>query len=148
MICRDLRLVFVSLCELRRIFECLVEGDAQRRRDHLCDPVHFRVRHVHRAADVFDRRLCRHGPERDDLRHISRARISRVTYLITSPRRFMQKSMSMSGMLDALGIQEALEQQLYCSGSTSVIPCIRHQAIRLPIHVPDPLGCPAPSRSG
>ena len=35
-----------------------------------------------------------------------------VTYSMTSPRRFMQKSMSISGMRHALGIQEALEEQL------------------------------------
>ncbi len=34
-----------------------------------------------------------------------------VTYWMTSPRRFMQKSMSISGMRDALGIEEALEEQ-------------------------------------
>ena len=43
------------------------------------------------------------------------------TYSITSPRRFMQKSMSMSGMLTRSGFRKRSNSSSCCSGSMSVI---------------------------
>ena len=44
-----------------------------------------------------------------------------MTYWITSPRRFMQKSMSISGMLTRSGFRKRSNSRPYCSGSMSVI---------------------------
>ena len=43
------------------------------------------------------------------------------TYSITSPRRRMQKSMSMSGIEMRSGFKKRSNSRSYCSGSTSVI---------------------------
>src|ERR1051326_2939718 len=44
------------------------------------------------------------------------------TYSMTSPRRFMQKSMSMSGMSMRSGLRKRSKRRSYSSGSTSVMP--------------------------
>ncbi len=44
-----------------------------------------------------------------------------VTYRITSPRRFMQKSTSISGMVTRSGFRKRSNSNSFCSGSTSVI---------------------------
>ena len=44
-----------------------------------------------------------------------------VTYSISSPRRRMQKSMSISGMETRSGFRKRSKSRLYCRGSTSVM---------------------------
>ena len=44
-----------------------------------------------------------------------------VTYLMTSPRRFMQKSMSKSGMLTRSGLRKRSNSSLLAMGSMSVM---------------------------
>ena len=44
-----------------------------------------------------------------------------VTYSITSPRRLMQKSMSISGIDTRSGFRKRSNSKSYCIGSTSVI---------------------------
>ena len=65
-----------------------------------------------RARDVLDDAARLELVERRDLADAASRRTSRATYSMTSSRRSMQKSTSKSGMLHALGIQEALEQQV------------------------------------
>ena len=68
--CANLRIVLVCLLQLRGFLQRIFELDIQRRRHHFCDAIHIAVRHVHGPTYVFDRRLCRHGAEGDDLRDV------------------------------------------------------------------------------
>src|SRR5580704_15160508 len=97
--------------QLRRISNRLVESDVELRGNHLCDAVNVRVRDVHRAADVFDRRLRRHGAEGDDLRHIVATIFLRdvMDHLAAPVHAEIDVDI---GHRYALGIQKALEQQL------------------------------------
>ncbi len=106
-----LRLVFICLRQRRRILQRLIDGDVQRRGNHLRDPIHLRVGHIHHSADVLDRRLRRHRAEGDDLRHIlAPVFLGHVLDHLAAP---IHAEVDVDiGHAHALWIQKALEQQL------------------------------------
>ena len=65
----DLFIVLLQLRELRRLLQCIFQLDVELIGNELRQPVHVAVRHIERAAHILDRRLRRHRPESDDLRH-------------------------------------------------------------------------------
>ena len=102
---------FVGCSQRRRVFERLLDGDADGRGNQLGDAVDFAVGHIQRAADVLDRRLRRHGVEGDDLRDLV------VAILLLHVLDDLAAAVHAEVDVDirhgnALGIEEALEEQL------------------------------------
>ena len=106
-----LRLGFVGRSQRRRILQRLAERDVQRRRNHLADALNFGVRNVHRAAGILDRGLGCHGAEGNDLRHLVAAVLLGDVFDDFAAPVHAEVDVDV-GQADALGIQEALEQQL------------------------------------
>ena len=103
--------VFVGGGELGRIFERLVDGDADGGRDHLGDAVDLAVGHVERAAYVFDRGFGGHGVEGDDLRDLVAAVLAGDVVDDLAAAVHAEVDVDI-GHGDALGVEEALEEQL------------------------------------
>ena len=110
-----LRFVLVGLLQAGRFSDRVLELDVQRGGDHLGDPVDVGVGDVHRTANVFDRCLGRHGAEGDDLRHIFPAVfLGHVIDHFAAP---VHAEIHVDvRQRNALGIQEALEEQLVLQG--------------------------------
>jgi hypothetical protein len=116
--------------------------------DHLGDAVDVGVGNVHGAADIFDRGLGRHGAEGDDLRYVLAAVFLRdvVDHFAAAVHAEIDVDI---GHRNALGIEEALEEQLVLQRiDRSVMPWNRKPATRPPIRGPAPPECCAPWRSG
>ena len=110
-----LRFAVVGLLQAGRFPDRVLQLDVQRGGDHLGDPVHVGVRDIHRAPHVFDRRLGRHGAEGDDLRHIFAAVF--LGHVIDDFAAPVHAEIHVDiGQRNALGIQEALEEQLVLQG--------------------------------
>src|ERR1019366_5752354 len=106
-----LRFVLVGGGQRGRVFQSLVDGDVQGGGDHLPNAIHLGVGNVHGAARIFNRRLGRHGPEGDDLRHIVPSIL--LGYVVDDLGATVHAEVNVDvGQADALGIEEALEQQL------------------------------------
>ena len=106
---RDL-LVLVGLLEFRRLLERLFQRHLQIERDHLRQPVALAVAQAHHPAHVAHDRFGAHRAEGDDLRH----RLPPVLL----PDVFDDIGAAVVGEInvnirrvDALGIEEALEEQ-------------------------------------
>ena len=91
---------------LQRVFEL----DIELVRHQLRDLVHFAVRHVERAARIFQHGLCRHRAERDDLRDVFLAVLlpDVVDHFAAPAHAEIDVDI---GHRNALGIQEPLEEQ-------------------------------------
>ncbi len=92
---------------LQRIWQL----DAQRGGNQFGDAIHFGVRNIHGAANIFHRRLGRHGAEGDDLRNIFAAVFLRdvINHFAAAPHAEINIDIRHG---DALGIQEALKNQV------------------------------------
>ena len=107
----DLRVVLLHLPERLALLERLVERHVERRRDLLGDLVDVGERHLEDAADVAHHRLGLHRAEGDDLRDVLAAVLPRdvVDDLAAAPLAEVDVDI---GQRDALGIQEALEDEV------------------------------------
>ena len=79
--------------------------------NELRDAIHFAVGQIHGAAHVLDRRLGRHGSERDDLRDVRAAVFSRDVFDHFAAPPHAEVDIDI-GHRHAFRIQEALEQQI------------------------------------
>jgi len=105
----------------------LVERDVELRGDHLGDAVDIGVWDVHGAAYVFNCGFGGHGAEGDDLGHVVAARISGDVIDYFSAAVHAEVDIDI-GHGDALGIQEALEEQLVLEGiDIGDAECVRNQ---------------------
>ena len=107
----NLAVSFNGLAQLGRIFNRLLNRDVELRGHHLGDAVDVGIRDVHGAADVFDRGLRGHGAKRDDLRHVVAPVFLRDVVDDFAAAVHAEINIDI-GHGHALGIQEALEQQL------------------------------------
>ena len=106
---RDL-LGFVGLLEFRRLLERLRQRHLQIERNHLGQPVAFAVAQAHHAAHVAHDGFRAHRAERDDLRDgIVAVFLADVFDDVGAP--VVGKINVNIGRVDALGIEEPLEQQ-------------------------------------
>ena len=96
---------------MRRVFEGLVDGDADGGRDHLGDAVDLAVGHVERAAYVFDRGFGGHGVEGDDLGDLVAAVLAGDVVDDFAAAVHAEVDVDI-GHRDALGVEEALEEEL------------------------------------
>ena len=111
---RDL-LGFVGLLEFRRLFERLFERHLQVERNHLGQPVAFAVAQTHHAADVAHNRFGAHGAEGDDLRDgVAAVFFADIFNDVGAP--VVGEIDVNVRRIDALGIQEAFEQQAVTNG--------------------------------
>ena len=130
----------------------LLGGQQQRQRlggldgDHLREPVAVAVAHAQHAANVLEHGLGRQRAERHDLADRARARTSARTYSMTSPRRSMQKSMSMSGGLTRSGLRNRSKISPKRNGSMSVMPRMYATSEPAADPRPGPTGMPFWSR--
>ena len=76
---------------------------------HLGETIHFAVGDFHRASNVLDRSLGRHGPERDDLRYVFPAIFPRHVLDHFAAAAHAEIDVDIR-IRNALGIQKALEQ--------------------------------------
>src|ERR1019366_5746126 len=106
-----LRFVLVGRSQRGRVFQRLVDGDVEGGGNHLPNAIHLGVGNVHGAPGIFDRRLGRHGPEGDDLRHVVASILlgDVVDHLAAAVHAEVNIDVRQA---DALRIEEALEQQL------------------------------------
>ncbi len=108
-------LTFGSFCSISlsggALLERLVERHVERRRNLLGDLVDVGERHLEHAADVAHDRLRLHRAERDDLRDVLAAVLPRdvLDHLAAAPLAEVDVDI---GQRHALGIQEALEDQI------------------------------------
>ena len=102
------------------LLQRLVERDVQFGRNHLRDLVDFGICHFHAAAGVLDDAAGRHAFRSNDLRDVFAAVLLRHV-VDDAPRRFMQKSMSISGSETRSGFRKRSNSSPYCSGSMSVM---------------------------
>ena len=102
---------FDGLAQLRRVFDGLLERDVELCGNHLGDAVDVGVGNVHGAANVFDCGLGGHGAEGDDLRDIVAAVFLRDVVDDFAAAVHAEIDVDI-GHGHALGIQEALEEQL------------------------------------
>ena len=116
--------------------------------NHLGDAIDFGVGNVHGAAGILDRRLGRHGAEGDDLRHLVAAVL--LGDVVDDLAAAVHAEVDVDvGQADALGIEEALEQQLVLQRiDVGDAERVGHAAIRRPIRGPGRRECCAPWRSG
>src|SRR5439155_10615931 len=101
----DLRVAVVGGGEHGRIFECLVNGDADGGRDHFGYAVDLAVGHVERAAYIFDRGFGGHGVEGDDLGDLAAAVLARDVVDDLAAAVHAEVDVDI-GHRDALGIEE------------------------------------------
>ena len=88
----------------------LRQGDVELVGDQLGDAVHFRIGHLHHASDVADGGLRPHGAEGDDLADVVLAVL--VHHIVDDLGAAVHAEVHVDvGQGDALGVQEALEQQ-------------------------------------
>src|ERR1035437_3049986 len=104
------RIFALQLAEARLGFHGVVERDVQDVGHQLGEALHVREAHVQHAAHIFDGGARGHGVEGDDLRHLLAAVfLSDVLDDFAAP---VHAEIDIDiGQADALGIQEALEQQ-------------------------------------
>ena len=102
--------VFVGGGEHGRVFEGLLDGDADGGRDHLGDAVDFAVGHVERAAYVFDGGFGGHGVEGDDLGDLVAAVLAGDVVDDLAAAVHAEVDVDI-GHGDALGVEEALEEE-------------------------------------
>ena len=107
----DLRVGVVGLFERRGVAERLLERDADGGGDHFGDAVDFAVGHFEGAADVLDGGLGGHGVEGDDLGDAVAAVLA-VDVLDDLAAAVHAEVDVDIGHADALGVEEALEEQL------------------------------------
>src|SRR5208283_1296593 len=107
----NLAIFLHGFAQLRRIFDGLIERDIQLRGDHLGDAIDIGVRNIHGAADVLDGGLGGHGAEGDDLRDVVAAIFlcDVVDHFAAAIHAEIDIDVRHG---DALGIQEAFEEQL------------------------------------
>ena len=107
----DFILRLVQLVELRLLRERVLESDPELEGDELRDPVHVAVAHAEHAADVAHDGLRGHGAVGDDLRDSLPPVF--VGDVLDDPVAAVHAEIDVEvGHRDALGIQEALEQQV------------------------------------
>ena len=107
----DLGVLRHHVLEDRVLGERLVERHVERRRDLLGDPIDIGIRHVERAPHVPHHRLRLHRPEGDDLRDVLAAVLPRDVVDDLAAASLAEVDVDI-GQRDALGIQEALEDQV------------------------------------
>src|SRR5215469_13636510 len=96
--------------QLWRIFDGLLQRDVELGGNHLGDAVDVGVGNVHGAADIFDCGLCRHRPERDDLRYVVTAVF--LGDVVDNLTATVHAEIDVDiGHGHALGIQKALEEE-------------------------------------
>ena len=105
-----MRVFLVGFLELGRFPDRILQLDIERRGYHLGDAIDVAVRHVHGPTDVLDRRLRRHGAERDDLRDVLAAVLSRDIFDHLAATVHAEIDVDV-GHRNAFGIQEALKEQ-------------------------------------
>ena len=88
-----------------------VDGDADGALDHFGDAIDLAVGHVERAADVFDGGFGGHGVEGDDLRDLVVAVLAADVLDDLAAAVHAEVDIDI-GHGDALGVEEALEEQL------------------------------------
>ena len=108
-------LAFISLLQGGRILERLGDGDVKSIGDHLGDAVHVGIGNVHGAAHVFDGGLGGHGAEGNDLGHVFAPVFAGNVVNHLAPAVHAEINVNI-GQGDALGIQEALKEQLVLEG--------------------------------
>ena len=107
----DLVLALVQALELRLLLQRAIERDAELEGNELGDAIDVAVGHAEHAADVAHYGLRRHGAVGDDLRHALAPVLFRD--VIDHPVAAVHAEVDVEiGHRDALGIQEALEQQV------------------------------------
>ncbi len=106
----DARVFLRRLIEARLLVERLLQRNVERRRHHLGEPLHVRERHFQHAAHVLDCRARAQRIERDDLRYLLAAVLlgDVLDHLAAAVHAEIHVHV---GEADALGIEEALEQQ-------------------------------------
>ena len=107
----DARLPLDQARQRRGLFQRFFQGDVQLVRDELGDAVRFAVGKLHGPRHVLQRGFCRHGPKRDDLRHVFPAVLLRdvVNHFAAAVHAEINVNV---GQGNALRIQEALEEQI------------------------------------
>ena len=93
------------------MLEGVFKLDIQRGRNHLRELVHFAIRHIQRAAHIFQRGLRGHRAERDDLRDALLAVFLADVFDHFAAPAHAEVDVDI-GHRDALGVQEALEEQI------------------------------------
>ena len=96
------------------------DGRVDREGDHLGDAVDLGQRHFEDAADVADGAPGGHGPEGDDLADVLLAVLAGHVLDHLLPAAGAEVHVDV-GQADALGIEEALEEEVVLEGSISVI---------------------------
>ncbi len=102
--------VFVGGGEHRRVFDGLLDGDADGGRDHLGDAVDLAVGHVEGAAYVFDRGFRGHRVEGDDLGDLVATVFAGDVVDDLAAAVHAEVDVDI-GHGDALGVEEALEEE-------------------------------------
>ena len=144
----DARVVLLHLAEHGVLLERLVQRHVEHGGDLLRDPVHVRVGHVHHAADVAHHGLRLHGAEGDDLRDVLAPVLARdvVDHLAAAALAEVDVDVRQR---DALGVQEALEQQVELQRvDVGDAQAVGHQAAGRRAAARARPGCPARARSG
>ena len=107
----DLLLGAVQALELRLLLERIVERDAELERNQLGDAVDVAVAHAEHAPAIAHHGLRRHGAEGGDLRDAFGAVLA--LHIVDDAVAAVLAEVDVEvGHRDALGIEEALEQQL------------------------------------
>ena len=144
------RALGVELLELGLLLDRLAHRRAlalHRLGHQLGELVRLGERDLHHARDVADHAARLELVERRDLADPVDRRTCSWTYLITSSRRFMQKSTSKSGIDTRSGLRNRSNSSLNWIGSRSVIRSDYATGEPAPEPRPGPTGMPAPSPS-
>ncbi len=107
--------VFVGEGERRRVFEGLLDGDADGGGDEFGDAIDFTVGHVEGAANVFDGGFGGHGVEGDDLRDLVGAVLAADILDDFDATVHAEVDVDI-GHGDAFGVEEALEEEVVLEG--------------------------------
>ena len=107
----DPRVLVLHLLQDRVLDQRLLQRHVERGRDLLGDAIHFRVRHVHGAADVAHHGLGLHRAEGDDLRDVLAAVLPGDVLDDLAAAALAEVDVDI-GQRHALGVEEALEQQV------------------------------------
>ena len=107
----DLRIGVIGGGERALVLESLVDGDPNGRGDHLGDAIDLSVGHFERAAYILNGGFCRHGVEGNDLRDLVVAVLAFDVLDDLAPAVHAEVDVYI-GHGDALGIEEAFEEQL------------------------------------